>query len=228
MVSMILYLITGPTGKQYCGITKRGSERRWYHHVYTATRGKRTHLSAAIRKYGPDAFVLETIGEADTWEELCEMEVKEIRERGLQDPQLGYNHTAGGEGLNGYRHSEESRDRMSAAQTGIKRAPRSRESILRAAESNRGRKRTPEQCARISAAKVGHKHTEETKRKISKTLTGRPGHKHTEESLKKLSDSLKLAWATDRPRKATAEHRRKISEGLKKYWARIREEMQNG
>ena len=89
----IMYLITGPTGKQYADITRYTAAYEWGKHCKAPTL---TPLRRAIRKYGPENFIVEVIGEADSWAELCEMNVKEIRERGLQDPELGYNESPGG------------------------------------------------------------------------------------------------------------------------------------
>lgn len=79
------------------------------------------------------------------------------------------NLTDGGEGVSGFKVSEETRKKMSAASKGRKRTP---EQIEATAAANRGKKRPPEVVAKILAAKAGFKHSAETKEKIRLIRTG--------------------------------------------------------
>lgn len=76
----IIYLITTPTGAAYVGRTRVGLKRRWQSHLRRAyTEQHPGALYAAIREFGPEAFVVETLRTAEGKDEADEMETKEIR-----------------------------------------------------------------------------------------------------------------------------------------------------
>jgi len=119
-----LYRITFPSGKAYIGITSKTAEKRLAEHLYVANRQRWAHLPIyrAIAKYGPEALRLETLAVVDDWEELCALERRAIAEHGTRSP-YGYNATDGGEGQLGrkrigFRHSPESKAKMSARRKG--------------------------------------------------------------------------------------------------------------
>lgn len=99
----VLYKLTSPSGKSYIGISCKSTEDRWSKHVEHA-KGKRTAgaLYGALRKYGPDSFVRETLAVEADWDKLCLMEIDAIRLHGTRSPG-GYNMTRGGEGNVGPR-----------------------------------------------------------------------------------------------------------------------------
>jgi group I intron endonuclease len=101
---MIVYRATNTVnGKVYIGQTILTAKARWKQHVYNSrTAGNR--LARAIRKYGPNAFVVEEIDRAITAAELNEKEILHIKCCRSCDPAVGYNSTTGGEG--GARTSE--------------------------------------------------------------------------------------------------------------------------
>jgi hypothetical protein len=105
-----LYLATGPSGKQYVGITLRDVPSRWAEHVKTSGRGI-SAIGAAIVKYGASAFRVETLVIADAWDFLCALERKVILSYATKAPH-GYNLTSGGDGAQGM--CEEARKRHSA------------------------------------------------------------------------------------------------------------------
>ncbi len=205
MAAVIMYLLTAPNGKQYCGITTQGLMSRWRSgQCAAANAGSDCAIHRAIRKYGQENFTVETIGEAETWEELCAMEIREIALRDLQNRQLGYNLTAGGEGLHGYVYTAEHKAHLSKALKGRPKPPRSPEHCRRISESNKGRKpseswlrkmegvnrgrrHTAQSRANMSKAQKGRKISEEHRRKISETLTGRKGHTPSAQTRLKLS-----------------------------------------
>jgi len=108
---MPLYLITSPTGKQYVGITTRTVNRRMTGHKTAARLGSPYPLHAAIRKYGFESMVVETLHPSRDLEELHALEVSAIAERNTVAP-LGYNLTAGGEGTTGHTVTEEAREHL--------------------------------------------------------------------------------------------------------------------
>jgi hypothetical protein len=58
-----IYKLTSPSGRSYVGFTGQSVAERWRQHVARAMRGARHPLCAAIRKYGADRFVVETLSE---------------------------------------------------------------------------------------------------------------------------------------------------------------------
>ncbi len=101
---MVIYRITNPTnGKTYIGKTASSAEYRWKIHVRTArSNGSRVSQQAihrAIRKYGAESFVVETLYHAKTEEELSKMETFFIILHQSHRSENGYNLTLGGDGV---------------------------------------------------------------------------------------------------------------------------------
>jgi len=96
----LVYRLTNKhNGKAYIGITCRSAEVRWQEHCQRARQGTRvrSRLYAAIVKYGPEAFHLETIATANTDDEARALEVHHIALNRSYDD--GYNANRGGHGL---------------------------------------------------------------------------------------------------------------------------------
>ena len=92
-----VYVITGPGGKQYVGVSKNIKER-WRSHVRRAFGERRKHpLYDAIRKHGADSFTVAEIGAFETQEAVLLCEVFEIAVRRATDRAYGYNVSMGGE-----------------------------------------------------------------------------------------------------------------------------------
>lgn len=105
--------------KKYVGITSQKPEYRWnYGRAYKMS----PHFNSAIEKYGWDGFEHIII-----FNNLLEDEAKSEEKRlialwNTQDKRFGYNSTAGGDGLLGYKPSQETRALWSAIRTGTKRS----------------------------------------------------------------------------------------------------------
>jgi hypothetical protein len=95
-----LYLITGPSGKEYIGITMRSADLRLAEHKTWGVRRSNSYLHAAMRKHGAESFSLKTLVIADDWQYLCDLERKAIAAFGCKAPN-GYNATDGGDGVPG-------------------------------------------------------------------------------------------------------------------------------
>ena len=94
---MIIYKITNQVNnKIYIGLTTETLQERWSGHLQAYKTCKR-HLYESMRKYGIENFTIEEIDKADSFEELGQLERKYIREYDSQNPEKGYNITAGGE-----------------------------------------------------------------------------------------------------------------------------------
>lgn len=108
----VLYRHTSPSGKVYIGITCNPTCKRWW-------RGKgyrsNQYFTAAINKYGWDAFKHEIIRSGLTKEQAEIAEIAAIRHYKARDPRRGYNLAKGGK-LSAL--SEESRKRVSEANIG--------------------------------------------------------------------------------------------------------------
>ena len=117
---MIVYLVTNLTnGKRYVGKTKRDLGQRWREHVtHSHGRSEEMALYVAIRKHGADAFELSVLEECSSEETLNEAEKRWIRELGTFRRE--YNMTEGGDGLKGYKHTEDTKRRMSEARKGTR------------------------------------------------------------------------------------------------------------
>lgn len=125
---------------------------------------------------------------------------------------MGYpmaNIADGGEGSSGYKHRDETIQKMQENRIG---------------EKNQffGRTHSEQTKKIISEAKkadpskpwLGKHMSEETKKKISESLRGRAGRKHTEESRKKMS----LAHKGKKQAPPSEETRKKLSESVRKSW----------
>ena len=146
-----LYRLTSPSGRVYIGIAKN-TRKRWQEHVQSARNGSRCVLHSAIRKYGFDNFKKEVLV-TSTFAYVKDLEVKAIAAYGTMAP-VGYNLTAGGDGTNGYAHTGETKQRVSAAQ--------------------KGRTFTEEHKRRLSEARKGKTMSEEQKQKIRATVKAVP------------------------------------------------------
>jgi hypothetical protein len=95
---VFVYLLVGPTGKSYVGITK-SPEKRWSSHKRKAetTPDKRHPLYDSMRKHGCDSFKMEVVVSGLTLEEAKAAEVSLIQTLGTNDPSCGYNVSRGGE-----------------------------------------------------------------------------------------------------------------------------------
>lgn len=97
----IIYLITNKVdGKKYVGQTQFKLERRWKRHISDSLvsnkRVSRTLLHSAIRKYGPDNFLVEILEDNIVKEFLNNREIYWIAKLNTLVPN-GYNLTKGGD-----------------------------------------------------------------------------------------------------------------------------------
>lgn len=117
---MIIYLIRNKlNGKGYVGKTIRTLEVRIKEHVLNAiAHHVEMPIYAAIRKYGIDNFDTRILQECDDEQLLSELEKQWISE--LETFEHGYNATLGGDGPLGYRHTEETKRKMSESRKGEK------------------------------------------------------------------------------------------------------------
>jgi hypothetical protein len=121
---MLAYLVRHERSRRtYVGITRSSLDARWKTHQRNARRGQKGSLYAAIRKYGAEAFRVEAVASARTWEDLCSVERILIEQYGSYRSALGYNLTKGGDGAFGNVMSAEAKARIGAASRGRPRPP---------------------------------------------------------------------------------------------------------
>jgi group I intron endonuclease len=168
-----IYKITNKINQKfYIGKTIKKLKYRFNNHCYEAlSRNSTTYLHRAIRKYGKENFIIEEI-------ELCnsdDLNEREIFWISTLKPQ--YNLTAGGEGISGYKYTEEQRKKMSERRIGKyvgEKNPfygrhHSEETKQQISEFRKGK--------RFSKGFTGKSHKEESKLKTSQTLKNNPNVK---------------------------------------------------
>ena len=160
----------------YIGIGK--SIKRAYSTHKRTVRWKRI-----IEKYG---YEIEILFDDLTWEQACEKEKEFIKLYGREDNGTGtlVNLTDGGDGSVGYKHSQESLLKISAASKGRIKTPEQIEKW----KKSRDFSKSPEVREKIRQSLVGKKHTEERRRNQSIAHLGK---KLSDVAKKKLSEHLK-------------------------------------
>lgn len=163
-MSYWVYIHTCPNGKKYVGVTGRNPEFRW-----KEGQGYKTnkHFYQAILKYGWNNIAHEVF-EVSSQEEMYRKEVELISFFHSNDPNFGYNNSAGGEYSHlGCRCSEETKEKISKVKKGRP-------------TWNKGKKMSEEYCRIMSESRkgkpskqIGCTRSEETRRKISEAKKGK-------------------------------------------------------
>lgn len=200
---MFIYLVRNiVNGKMYVGQTVETVHRRWQHHRYAASGKRKHHFLNAIRKYGHELFVVETLCQCPTREALNETERFYIWLLASHLPSFGYNCELGGS--NGVP-TDSTRQKMRNSQLGRKHTPETR---MKIAEANRKRVWSEESRKKSSLSHIGKTmppKTEEYRKSVSDRQKGKP-----------FSESRKLAISKAlKGRNMPLEMRAKISLTLK-------------
>jgi hypothetical protein len=209
-----LYLVTGPGGLQYVGVTTRTAGERWKGHVRRA--GKReTRFACAIAKHGPEVFKVETLVRG-TWEEVLTLEDEYITRLGTLAPR-GYNTKRGG--LSGIP-TQEVKDKMSKRAKEQWQDPEHRAARVACLE-------TPERLQQLSDKLKELWHDPEVRPKLMENIlrrnadpefrAGRAAHMREinkdPEVLRRSLASRKRRWAAD------PELRERVSKQTAALWA---------
>lgn len=111
----VIYVLTFINGKKYIGMTTQSLESRIKNHIYKSFNkkcdGYSTKKSRAIRKYLE--FSVDILYQGNN---LPIKETEFIKEYNTVN--IGYNTTDGGEGTFGYKHTIESKEKMSKSKKG--------------------------------------------------------------------------------------------------------------
>jgi len=188
-----VYLVTGPTGKRYVGVTRVSIKARWAQHVRNTRHSHwKSALSDAIAKYGADNFLVEQIAVFDSWDEALSAESGFIKALGTFGPK-GYNLTAGGEGRLETVASDETRQKMSRSRTGRKASDSHVES-LRRAHRNKSDEQRAALAAKISAANARRSDAERARisEAIAASKRGKPRSAECVEKMRAAKKGRKL------------------------------------
>lgn len=167
-------------GKKYIGRTTDEYKRQWaWNNLKSSYSG--ILINNARRKYGLSSFTYSVLSkcEADDKKELDEMlnslEMYYIEKYNTKAPN-GYNLTDGGEGVSGYKQTEDVIKKRVEKIKGRKRSKEWIEKLRSRMKGNQnmlGKHHSEEAKLKISNSNKGKKVTEERKMKISNTLKGR-------------------------------------------------------
>ena len=201
----LIYLLRDPRNSEprYVGKSTTGLHRP-RHHILSPN-PKQTYLynwihSLQAEKLEAEIFVLERFSKPEDLAEAERYWIRTLRESGYRLTNL----TDGGEGRLGVKHTEETKKRISLANSGVN-------------HGMYGRKLTQEAKDIIAAASRGRKHSDNTKQKLCQIRKGvatrGAGWHHSEETRKQ--QSLKMQ-GNKRAANAvfTDERRAKISKAL--------------
>lgn len=204
-----IYVLTNSAnGKVYVGYTKYTPEQRWDKHQRDRKSKTCRYLYAAIEKHGAECFTVELLDTCETHSEAKQLERHWIAQMHSNDPLVGYNLTAGGDGASGSPRSDETKRKISAANSG---------------EGNGMFGRVP--------WNRGIPQSEEAKAKASAKLKGRvspmKGRKLTSEHIEKIRTANvgKVPWSAGK--KMSEESKRRMSESRKSYYASLTPEELN-
>lgn len=183
MSRVYLYALADPrTGEpRYIGKTIN-VDARLRHHLWQSefrTDGKSKWLrELSGAGLSPEVRVFDEYASGVEWQYAERYWIDHIRSHGARL----FNKAKGGiGGLHGYKHTPETRARMSAAQKGRTFSESTRQKMRLA---KLGKKQSPEHIEKVRAALVGRKVSDETRRKISLAHIGK---KHTPEARLKMS-----------------------------------------
>jgi group I intron endonuclease len=173
---VFIYAITNDVNdKAYVGLhTGRDLRKRWSNHLASARMGESCALYNAIRKYGENKFHITAIWSGYILpDKLKILERYYIRCFQTMSPN-GYNLTEGGDGSFGFKHSEETKEKLR-----IKKGRFSEETRARMREGRKRWRHSAEHRRKISKSLKGNKHllghfpSAETRAKISAASKGR-------------------------------------------------------
>jgi group I intron endonuclease len=178
MTYYVYKIINNHNQKFYIGKTN-DLQKRWHGHVYCALVSKiPTYFYNAIRKYGAKNFSIEIIEECSSEELALEREIYWIDFLKSRQSDIGYNMTAGGDGVSGLKHTEESKNKQRTKMLGRKHSD---ETKIKMSEAHKGKIFSLDTREKISQSKLGENNamygktiSVETRDLLSKFQSSRP------------------------------------------------------
>jgi group I intron endonuclease len=222
----IYMVLNTVTGKKYIGQTTQEPTQRFNQHLFRRASHCKA-LSAAISKYGQDAFEFSIIAESASKDELDRAEIAAIELHNTLAPH-GYNIKTGG---SFGKHSENTKERIGAKHKGRLASPEtiakhrarmlgsspSAETRAKIAAALKGNKISEVNKAALRAANLGRKPSDESRRKMSQNRSGIPvseekkeklrlanlGKHHSDETRARMAASQVARWAVRKSGSAT-------------------------
>jgi len=209
----IIYKATFSNGKCYIGQTTRGLSSRKRDHI-TSAGTENVAFHNAINKYGKEDLVWEVIDTANSIEELNEKEffwIDYYNSYTHLENSNGYNMTLGGNSTLGWIPTDETKEKISKANTGNFAGEKNNQYGKTGELSTWwGRKHTEEEKRKISESNKGKIISSETREKISKSNKGKTKGVPKAQSHRDKISLAKMGHSV------SDETRRKISETHKK------------
>jgi group I intron endonuclease len=198
---MVIYKIENKiNGRIYIGQTRMSVSRRIAKHIEK----NKYPIQKALNKYGLESFLVSIIDESPHQETLDEKEAYWIKFYDCKAPN-GYNLTNGGMGVNGYKCTEENKQKFRELYTGRHHSEEAKKKISLAQIGKSrgiGRKLSEEHKQKIRDRISGTHRSDETKKRMSKAQKGRVV---SIETRKKMSEIFK-------GRHISEEHKQKLKE----------------
>lgn len=169
-MSGIIYKVTNTkTNQIYIGQTIKSLSARLKEHIHEARYQKTSYFDNAISKDNQNIFLSEVVEEVENEALLNEREIYYIdlykANRKKYPNENHYNLTDGGRGIKGYKHSDETKEKIRNSSIGRKH---SAESLEKCRLAKLGKKRSEETKAKISSSRIGMKVTLSEELKIKK------------------------------------------------------------
>lgn len=187
----------------YVGQTRRTIAERWEEHTKAACGQARCVIHQAIKKHGPQSFTVSQLAVAETEETLNNLERYWIDTLETAQRKTGYNRALG---VAAPRHSDETRAQIGATHRGFKHSEESRQKMSKARKGKtptwlKGKTLSPEHIAKLIAAK----NTPEYHAKTSAIHKARGGRPHTAQSRRKIGEAnARRIWTPASRAKASA------------------------
>ena len=211
-----VYVHVFPNGKMYFGVTSQKPKERWG----SDGRGYKYQslMWKAIQKYGWNNIRHIILFDKLSFSDALNEEQRLIQKYGTNEPEFGYNNTLGGEGVLGYKYTEE---QLVNHRYWLGRH-HSEETKRKLSEQRKGRKMSFDQIQKLSESKRGKPSplrgrtlSAEHKQKISDSLKGSKNHckPHTLETRISISEASK-------GRTVSQETREKLRQRALEQWKR--------
>lgn len=222
----IIYMHTSPSEKRYIGLTKQDLNSRW------GKDGRRyercTLFWRAIQKYGWENIKHEVLDYANSLAEANQKEKFYIEKYQTHDERYGYNCTSGGDGVEGWKATDEQKQKNSAAKKEMWKDPQMRTHLSAERKARGQTKAERERLSKIARTAWQDEVTSGQLRShlvaLSQDVTRRAEH----------SEKMKKKWETDDEFKQKMQRhldeihtderiKKKHSDDMRKLWSENRE-----